>query len=92
MVAGMEGLGFLIEFGEEDAAGGEEGFGGRPRRGGPQRAPQAQGCKNLALLRRALLSLIPSDQFDSLNAAFDYYGGHRTAALHLLTRTPPQCP
>ena len=23
----MEGLGFLIEFGEEDAAGGEEGFG-----------------------------------------------------------------
>jgi predicted transposase YbfD/YdcC len=39
-----------------------------------------KGAKNLALLRGALLALIPSDQFDSLNAAFDYYRDHRTTA------------
>lgn len=51
-----------------------------------------KGAKNLSLLRGALLALIPADEFTSLNAAFDYYKDHRTAAIHLLTRTSPQCP
>ena len=43
---------------------------------------KTNGAKNLALLRGALWALIPSDQFDSLNAAFDHYRDYRTAALH----------
>lgn len=52
-----------------------------------------KGAKNLALLRGAILALIPQEKFSSLNAAFDHYIEHRAEALHLLTQTAPlQCP
>jgi predicted transposase YbfD/YdcC len=51
-----------------------------------------KGAKNLALLRGAILALIPLEKFSSLNAAFDHYTENRSEALHLLTQTPPHCP
>ena len=52
-----------------------------------------QGAKNLALLRGALLALIPLEEFSSLNAAFDHYSAHRAEAIRRLTQTAPhQCP
>ncbi len=52
-----------------------------------------KGAKNLALLRGAILALIPQEKFASLNAAFDHYTEHRTEAIRLLTQTAPlQCP
>jgi len=51
-----------------------------------------KGAKNLALLRGAILALIPMDQFDSLNAAFDHYADHRTLTVRLLTHSSPYCP
>ena len=50
------------------------------------------GAKNLALLRGAILALIPQEKFTSLNAAFDHYPENRAEALRLLTQTAPQCP
>jgi len=51
------------------------------------------GAKNLALLRGAILALIPQEKFSSLNAAFDHYTEHRAEAIRLLTQTAPlQCP
>lgn len=43
---------------------------------------------NLALLRNALLALVPSADFPSLDSAFDYYHTHPAAALALL-QSPP---
>lgn len=40
---------------------------------------------NLAVLRNAMLALIPSD-LRPLDAAFDYYHSHPAAAIALLTR------
>jgi predicted transposase YbfD/YdcC len=52
-----------------------------------------KGAKKLALLRGAILALIPQERFASLNAAFDHYTEHRTEAIRLLTQTAPlQCP
>lgn len=52
-----------------------------------------KGAKNLALLRGAILALIPLEDFSSLNAAFDHYIKHRAEALRLLLQTAPQpCP
>jgi predicted transposase YbfD/YdcC len=52
-----------------------------------------KGAKNLALLRGAILALIPQEKFSSLNAAFDHSIAHRAEALRLLTQTAPlQCP
>jgi len=53
----------------------------------PKRA--ARGAKNLALLRSALLALIPFEPFDSLNAAFDHYRDHRGQALRLVQNARP---
>ncbi len=51
-----------------------------------------KGAKNLALLRGAILALIPQEKFSSLNAAFDHYAEHHAEALRLLTQTVPlQC-
>jgi hypothetical protein len=52
-----------------------------------------KGAKNLALLRGAILALIPPEKFSSLNAAFDHYHDHRAEAIRLLTQSAPlQCP
>ena len=51
-----------------------------------------KGAKNLSLLRRAILALIPQENFSSLNAAFDHYTERRADAIRLLTQTPPHCP
>lgn len=48
-----------------------------------------KGAKNLALLRGAILALIPQEKFSSLNAAFDHYIAHRAEVLQLLTQTAP---
>ena len=56
---------------------------------GVRRKPR--GAKNLALLRGAILALIRTDDFDSLNVAFDHYTEKRAEAIRLLTHTPPQC-
>jgi hypothetical protein len=56
---------------------------------GVRRKPR--GAKNLALLRGAILALIPIDDFDSINVAFDHYTEKRAEAIRLLTQTPPQC-
>ena len=50
------------------------------------------GAKNLALLRGAILALIPQEKFTSLNAAFDHYPENRAEAIRLLTHTAPQGP
>lgn len=50
---------------------------------------KAKGAKNLALLRNALLALIPLEEHSSLNQAFHHYADRRTEALHLLTKKPP---
>jgi hypothetical protein len=49
---------------------------------GPKRNPK--GAKNLALLRNALLAVIPFEEFDSLNDAFDYYRDHREKSVKLI--------
>ncbi len=54
---------------------------------GPKRNPK--GAKNLALLRNALLAVIPFEEFDSLNDAFDYYRDHRDKSLKLIKTAPP---
>jgi len=51
-----------------------------------------KGAKNLALLRGAILALIPPEKFTSLNAAFDHYIEHRAEAVRLFTQTQPHCP
>ena len=55
------------------------------------RAPKrnAKGAKNLALLRNALLAVIPFERFDSLNDAFDHYRDHRAKSLQLIKTAPP---
>ncbi len=53
---------------------------------------KAQGARNLALLRGALLALIPLEEFDSLNAAFDHYGAKSSFATALITQATPICP
>ena len=37
-------------------------------------------------------SLIPQENFSSLNAAFDHFTENRAEAIRLLTQTPPHCP
>ena len=52
-----------------------------------------KGAKNLALLRGAILALIPLEDFSSLNTAFDHYINHRTEAIGLIVKaTPHQSP
>ena len=53
----------------------------------PKRNPK--GAKNLALLRNALLAVIPFEEFDSLNDAFDYYRDNRPKSLKLIKTAPP---
>ncbi len=50
---------------------------------------KAKGAKNLALLRNAILAIIPPDEHASLNQAFLHYADHRTDAIRLLTRMTP---
>jgi len=55
----------------------------------PKRNPK--GAKNLALLRNALLAVIPFERFDSLNDAFDHYRDKRAKSMQLIKTAPP-CP
>lgn len=50
---------------------------------------KANGAKNLALLRGALLALIPQEKFESLNAALDHYFSRPGQALALLRTARP---
>jgi len=53
----------------------------------PKRNPK--GAKNLALMRNALLAVIPFEEFDSLNDAFDYYRDNRHKSLNIINYAPP---
>ena len=53
----------------------------------PKRDPK--GAKNLALLRNALLAVIPFERFESLNDAFDYYRDHRDKSVKLIKTAAP---
>ena len=53
----------------------------------PKRNPR--GAKNLALIRNALLAVIPFEEFDSLNDAFDYYRDNRAKSLKIIKTAPP---
>ena len=53
----------------------------------PKRNPR--GAKNLALLRNALLTVIPFESFDSLNDAFDYYRDNRDKSLQIIKTASP---
>jgi predicted transposase YbfD/YdcC len=53
----------------------------------PKRNPR--GAKNLALIRNALLAIIPFEEFDSLNDAFDYYRDHREKSVRIIKTAPP---
>jgi len=53
----------------------------------PKRNPQ--GAKNLALLRNALLAVMPFELFDSLNDAFDYYRDNRGESLKIIKTASP---
>lgn len=54
----------------------------------PKRNPK--GAKNLALIRNALLAVIPFEKFDSLNDAFDHYRDHREKSVKLITTASPR--
>lgn len=58
----------------------------REDRGGRRKA---KGAKNLALLRNAILAIIPQDGHASLNQAFLHYADHRSEAIRLITQTAP---
>lgn len=49
----------------------------------------AKGAKNLALLRNAILAIIPHDSHASLNQAFLHYADHRAEAIRLIKQTTP---
>jgi hypothetical protein len=53
----------------------------------PKRNPK--GAKNLALIRNALLAVIPFDEFDSLNDSFDYYRDNRSKSLKIIKNAAP---
>ncbi|MFT6180717.1 MAG: hypothetical protein ACI9NQ_000676 [Paracoccaceae bacterium] len=55
------------------------------------RAPKrnARGAKNLALLRNALLAVIPFEEFESLNDAFECYRDHREKSVKLIKTAAP---
>ncbi|MFN5868714.1 MAG: hypothetical protein ACK46A_05230, partial [Akkermansiaceae bacterium] len=49
----------------------------------------ARGAKNLALIRNALLAVIPFEEYESLTPAFDYYRDTREKSVKLLTTARP---
>jgi hypothetical protein len=53
----------------------------------PKRNPK--GAKNLALIRNALLAVIPFEEFDSLNDGFDYYRDNSSKSLKIITNATP---
>lgn len=53
----------------------------------PKRNPK--GAKNLALIRNALLAVIPFEEFESLNDAFEYYRDHREKSVKLIKTAAP---
>lgn len=57
---------------------------------GARRKPR--GARNLALLRNAILAIIPPEIHSSLNQAFIHYADHRAEALRLITHARPLNP
>lgn len=53
----------------------------------PKRNPR--GAKNLALIRNALLAVIPFEEFESINDAFDHYRDHREKSVKIITTARP---
>ena len=53
----------------------------------PKRNPR--GAENLALLRNALLVVIPFESFDALNDAFDYYRDNDGKSLGIIKTAFP---
>ncbi|MFT6862456.1 MAG: hypothetical protein ACJAVK_001014, partial [Akkermansiaceae bacterium] len=53
----------------------------------PKRNPK--GAKNLALIRNALLAVIPFEEFESLNDAFEYYRDHHEKSVKLIKTAAP---
>lgn len=49
----------------------------------------SRGAKNLALIRNALLAVIPFEKFGSLDDAFDSYRDHRDKSVKLITTASP---
>lgn len=49
----------------------------------------AQGAKNLALIRNAVLAILPFESFSSLNTAFEHYFKNASQALSLINHAPP---
>ncbi|MFN9511678.1 MAG: hypothetical protein ACK57Z_01765, partial [Akkermansiaceae bacterium] len=49
----------------------------------------ARGAKNLALIRNALLAVIPFEEFESLNDAFESYRANREKSVKLITTARP---
>jgi len=53
----------------------------------PKRNPR--GAKNLALMRNALLAVIPFESFGSLNEAFEHYRENRAHSLKIIKTASP---
>jgi hypothetical protein len=53
----------------------------------PKRNPK--GAKNLASIRNALLAVIPFEEFESLNDAFDSYRDHREKSVRIIKTAVP---
>lgn len=54
----------------------------------PKRNPK--GAKNLALIRNALLAVIPFEDFQSLNDALDYYRDYRQKSVNTINLAQPR--
>jgi predicted transposase YbfD/YdcC len=50
---------------------------------------KSKGARNLALLRNAILAIIPHEAHASLNQALLHYADHRSEAIRLITHAPP---
>ncbi|MCH7228157.1 hypothetical protein MLD59_18595, partial [Verrucomicrobiaceae bacterium E54] len=53
----------------------------------PKRNPR--GARNLALMRNALLAVIPFEDFESLNDAFDHHRDHRQKSVNTINMAQP---
>ena len=50
---------------------------------------KSKGARNLALLRNAILAIIPHEAHASLNQALLHYADHRSEAIRLITNATP---
>jgi hypothetical protein len=52
-------------------------------------SPHDPVSQNLAMIRNALLAVIPFEEFGSLNDVFDYYRDHGEKSVKLITTARP---